>query len=189
MAVLQIAYRPEQIDTSAFVAPGAVVLGDVTLGPRSSVWFQAVLRGDVAPIVVGAESNVQDGSILHADAGFPCILGERVSLGHGAIVHGATVEDDVMIAMRAVVMTGARIGAGSIVAVGAVVPEGMEIPPGSVVMGIPGRVRRPCEERDLALIRHAAEHYVAAAKAYQAYQESREKQEAGSRDAPNSAAH
>jgi carbonic anhydrase/acetyltransferase-like protein (isoleucine patch superfamily) len=166
MSALQIGFRPQQVDPTAFIAPGAVVTGDVTLGPRSSVWYQAVLRGDVAKIVIGEESNVQDGSILHADAGFPCILGRRVTLGHGAIVHGAIVEDDVMIAMRAVVMTGARIGAGSIVAVGAVVLEGVEIPPGSVVMGTPGKVRRSCEERDRELIRHAAEHYVAAAKEY-----------------------
>jgi carbonic anhydrase/acetyltransferase-like protein (isoleucine patch superfamily) len=120
----------------------------------------------VDTIAVGAETNIQDGCVLHADPGFPCTLGERVTLGHGAIVHGATVENDVMIGMRAVVMTGARIGAGSIVAVGAVVLERMEVPPGSVVMGAPARVRRPCEERDHALIRHAAEHYVAAAAAY-----------------------
>src|SRR5688500_15169659 len=134
MSNYQIEFRPEQIDPTAFIAPGAVVLGDVTVGPRSSVWFQAVLRGDVEKIIVGAETNIQDGCVLHADPGFPCMLGDRVTLGHGAIVHGATVEDDVMIGMRAVVMTGARIGAGSIVAVGAVVLEGMEIPPGSVVM-------------------------------------------------------
>jgi carbonic anhydrase/acetyltransferase-like protein (isoleucine patch superfamily) len=166
MSALEISFRPEQIDPTAFIAPGAVIVGDVTIGPRASVWYQAVLRGDVAKIIIGAESNVQDGSILHADAGYPCTLGERVTLGHGAIVHGATIEDDVMIAMRAVVMTGARVGAGSIIAVGAVVLEGTEIPPGSVVMGTPGKVRRSCEDRDRALIRHAAEHYVAAAKAY-----------------------
>jgi carbonic anhydrase/acetyltransferase-like protein (isoleucine patch superfamily) len=166
MSSLEIAFRPEQIDPTAFIAPGAVLVGDVTIGPRSSVWYQAVLRGDVAKIIVGAETNIQDGSILHADAGYPCTLGDRVSLGHGAIVHGATIEDDVMIAMRAVVMTGARVGAGSIIAVGAVVLEGTEIPPGSVVMGTPGKVRRASEDRDRALIRHAAEHYVASAKAY-----------------------
>jgi carbonic anhydrase/acetyltransferase-like protein (isoleucine patch superfamily) len=168
MAELQIEFRPQQVDPSAFLAPGAVVLGDVTIGPRSSVWFHAVLRGDVEKIVIGAETNVQDGCVLHADPGFPCRLGDRVSLGHGAIVHGATVEDDVMIAMRAVVMNGARIGAGSIVAVGAVVLAGMDVPPGSVVMGAPARVRRVSEDRDFALIRHAAEHYVQAAQAYRA---------------------
>ncbi len=164
------AFRPQQVDATAWIAPGAVVLGDVTMGPRSSVWFQAVIRGDVEKIVIGAETNIQDGCILHADPGFPCTLGDRVTLGHGAIVHGATVEDDVMIGMRAVVMNGARVGQGSLVAVGAVVLEGMEIPPGSVVMGAPAKIRRVCEERDQARIRHAAEHYVAAAQAFRAGQ-------------------
>ncbi len=159
-------FRPNQIDSSVFLAPGAVVVGDVTIGPRSSVWFQSVLRGDVEKIVVGADTNIQDGCVLHADPGFPCVLGDRVTLGHGAIVHGAIVGDDVLIGMRAVVMNGARIGPGSLVAVGALVLEGTEIPPGSVVMGAPARVRRNCEERDRALIRHAAEHYIAAATAY-----------------------
>ena len=159
-------FHPEWIDPAAFLVPGAVVVGDVTIGPESSVWFNAVLRGDSAPIRIGRQSNVQDACVLHADAGFPCTLGDRVSLGHGAIVHGATVEDDCLIGMRAVVMTGARIGRGSIVAVGSVVTEGMEVPPGSVVMGQPAKVKRQATERDLARIRHAAEHYVAAAKVY-----------------------
>lgn len=163
---LHLEFRPHQVDPSVFLAPGAVVLGDVTLGPRASVWYQAVLRGDVEKIIVDAETNIQDGCVLHADPGFPCILGQRVTLGHGAIVHGATVEDEVVIGMRAVVMNGAQIGAGSIVAVGAVVVEGAVIPPGSVVMGAPATVRRPCEERDFARIRHAAEHYVQAAQQY-----------------------
>ncbi len=159
-------FRPEQIHPSAFIAPSAVVIGDVTIGPHSSVWFHAVLRGDVEKIVVGVDTNIQDGCVLHADPGFPCVLGDRVTLGHGAIVHGANVGDDVLIGMRAVVMNGACIGPGSIVAVGAVVLEGMEAPPGSVLMGAPARIRRTAEARDRALIQHAAEHYVAAAAAY-----------------------
>ena len=111
---------------------------------------------------------MQDGCILHADPGFPCTLGKRVTLGHGAIVHGATVEDDVLIGMRAVVMNGAKIGSGSIVGVGAVVTERMEIPPGSIVMGQPAKVKRPAEHRDIERIRHAAAHYAAAAKIYKA---------------------
>src|SRR6185295_16868280 len=117
-----------------------------------------------APIRIGRDSNVQDGSILHADADFPCTIGDRVTVGHAAIVHGATVEDDCLIGMRAVVMNGAKIGKGSVVAVGSVVLEGMEVPPGSVVMGQPARIKRQVAEQDLARIRHAAEHYVAAAK-------------------------
>ena len=161
-------FRPQQRHSSAFIAPGAVVLGDVTIGEHSSVWFNAVIRGDTEKIVIGQETNIQDGCILHADAGFPCTLGDRVTLGHGAIVHGATVEDDVMIGMRAVVMNGARIGRGSIVAVGAIVLEEMHVPPGSVVMGTPAVVKREVTERDTARIRHAAEHYVQAGQAFRA---------------------
>ena len=159
-------HRPELVDPNAYIAPGAVVLGDVTIGPEASVWFNAVIRGDTEAIRIGAATNVQDGCVLHADPGFPCTMGDRVTVGHGAIVHGATVEDDVMIGMRAVVMNGARVGRGSIVAVGAVVTEGTEIPPGSIAMGQPAVVKRAATERDRARIQHAAEHYVAAAKVY-----------------------
>jgi carbonic anhydrase/acetyltransferase-like protein (isoleucine patch superfamily) len=159
-------FRPEQIDPSAYIAPGVVILGDVTIGAESSVWFNAVLRGDVEAIRIGRGTNIQDLSMLHADAGFPCVIGDRVTVGHLAIVHGATIEDDVMIGMRSVVMNGARIGAGSIVAVGAVVTEGVQVPPGSLVVGLPGKVKRPVTEADKELIRHAAEHYVQQAKTY-----------------------
>jgi carbonic anhydrase/acetyltransferase-like protein (isoleucine patch superfamily) len=108
-------FRPELIAADVLLAPGAVVLGDVTIGAESSVWFNAVVRGDSERIVIGQQTNVQDLCVLHADPGFPCVLGDRVTLGHGAIVHGAMVEDDCLIGMRAVVMNGARIGAGSIV--------------------------------------------------------------------------
>lgn len=158
-------FRPEQIAPGVWIAPGAVVLGDVTIGEASSVWFNAVVRGDTEQIVIGRQTNVQDLCMLHADPGQPCQLGDRVTLGHGAIVHGAIVEDDCLIGMRAVVMNGARIGAGSIVGVGAVVTEGTLIPPRSLVLGLPGKVVRPTDERDLERIRHAAEHYAAAAAA------------------------
>jgi carbonic anhydrase/acetyltransferase-like protein (isoleucine patch superfamily) len=159
-------FRPELIDATSFIAPTAVIVGDVTIAAESSVWFGAVIRGDTEAIRIGQQTNIQDGCILHADAAYPCTLGERVTLGHGAIVHGATVEDDCLIGMRAVVMNGARIGRGSIVAVGAIVTEGTNVPPGSVVMGQPGRVKREVNDRDCERIRHAAEHYVAAAKTY-----------------------
>src|SRR5262245_38901332 len=157
-------HRPELIDASAYIAPGAVVLGDVTIGSGSSIWFGTVVRGDSAPIRIGRDTNVQDGSILHADPDFPCSIGDRVTLGHGAIVHGATVEDDCLIGMRAVVMNGAKIGRGSIVAVGSIVTEGTEVPPGSIAMGQPAKVRRAVTERDLGRIRHGAEHYVVAGR-------------------------
>lgn len=159
-------FRPEQVAASALLAPGVVVLGDVTIGDEASIWFNAVIRGDSERIVIGSRTNVQDLCLLHADPGYPCIIGESVTLGHGAIVHGATVEDDCLIGMRAVVMNGARIGAGSIVGVGAVVTEGTVIPPNSLVLGTPGKVVRATEARDLERIRRAADHYVAAAAAY-----------------------
>jgi carbonic anhydrase/acetyltransferase-like protein (isoleucine patch superfamily) len=164
----RIRFRPEQVDPTAWIAPGAVVLGDVTIGAESSVWYGAVIRGDADAIKIGSQTNVQDGCILHADPGIPCTLGDRVTLGHGAIVHGAIVEDDCLIGMRAVVMNGARIGKGSIVAVGSVVTEGTHIPPGSIAMGQPAKVKRPMTERDFSRIQHAAEHYVEAAKGYRA---------------------
>jgi len=173
---MNVKFRPEQIDSSAFIASGAVVIGDVTIGAESSVWFGAVIRGDTETIRIGQQTNVQDGCVLHADEGYPCTLGDRVTLGHGAIVHGATVEDDCLVGMRAVVMNGAKIGKGSVVAVGSVVTESTEIPPGSIAMGQPAKVKRAVTERDLGRIRHAAEHYVEAAKAYR---------EAGQREGGN----
>lgn len=159
-------FRPEQVAPSAFIADGAVVLGDVTLGEQSSVWFQAVLRGDVAPIRIGRRTNIQDGCVLHADEGFPCTLGDDVTVGHRAIVHGCTIEDRVLIGMGAIVMNGAVIGHDSIVAVGAVVPEGMQVPANSLAIGLPAKVRRTLEAKDHARIAHAAGHYVQNAERY-----------------------
>jgi len=159
-------YLAQRVAPTAFIAPTAVVLGDVTIGDESSIWFHAVLRGDVELIEIGARTNIQDLAVLHADAGFPCVLGNDVTVGHSAIVHGAVVEDDVLIGMRAVVMNGARIGRGSIVAVGSVVTEGAVVPPNSVAVGTPARVLRKVEPRDQERIRHAAEHYVLMSRRY-----------------------
>ncbi|GLW73947.1 gamma carbonic anhydrase family protein [Kitasatospora phosalacinea] len=139
-----------QLDPEAFVAPGAVVVGAVTVAAGASIWYGAVLRGDAERIVVGALTNVQDNCTVHADPSFPAVLGERVSVGHNAVLHGCTVEDDVLIGMSATVLNGARIGAGSLVAAGAVVPQGMQVPPGSLVAGVPAKVKREltAEERD-----------------------------------------
>jgi carbonic anhydrase/acetyltransferase-like protein (isoleucine patch superfamily) len=159
-------YRPQQVHPSAWIAPGAVVVGDVTIGEESSVWFTAVIRGDTDPITVGRRTNVQDGAILHADPGFPCRVGDGVTIGHGAIVHGCQIGDNVLIGMRAVVMNGARIGENSIVGVGAVVLEGMEVPAGSLVVGLPARVRKELSAEEIERIRHAASHYVENARRY-----------------------
>jgi carbonic anhydrase/acetyltransferase-like protein (isoleucine patch superfamily) len=162
--------HPEQIHPSAFVAPGAVVVGNVTVGAEASLWFGVVVRGDTEAVVIGPQSNLQDGCILHADPGQPCILGARVSLGHGAIVHAARVDDDVLIGMRATVLNGAHIGSGSVIAAGSVVTPGMVVPPQSLVMGLPGKVVRQATERDMALARGTAQHYVEYGRVYrQAY--------------------
>ena len=153
-------------DATAFVAPGAVVVGEVTLGPRSSVWFGAVLRGDMDAIVLGEESNIQDNSVVHVDSGVPVTIGRRVVVGHRAVVHGATVEDDCLIGMGAILLNRSRIGAGSLVAAGALVSEDKVVPPGSLVVGVPGKViGRVTPEMTLA-IAHGAEHYVALARTY-----------------------
>jgi carbonic anhydrase/acetyltransferase-like protein (isoleucine patch superfamily) len=157
-----------RIDPTAFIAPGAVVLGDVTLGPRASVWYQAVLRGDTAPIVVGAGSNVQDGTIIHVDTGVPAVVGARVGIGHRVILHGCTVEDECLIGMGSVLLNGVRIGKGSVVAAGAVLPEGLTVPPGSVVVGVPGRVTRPVDDALRARIHATCEHYLGEAERHRA---------------------
>ena len=168
MADLQTRFRPELVDPSVFIAPGAIVVGDVTLGPNTSVWFNAVLRGDTSSIRVGDGSNIQDTAVLHADPGFPCQIGRDVTVGHAAVVHGATVEDNVLIGIRAVVLNGAQIGSGSVIAAGALVTEGQQVPPNSVVMGVPGKVVAETSEAHREQIRHAADHYVQAQSEYRA---------------------
>ncbi|MEZ0336307.1 MAG: gamma carbonic anhydrase family protein [Gemmatimonadales bacterium] len=156
------------IHPTAFVAPTASVMGDVTLGEDSSVWYGAVLRGDMDAIVVGAQTNLQDGAIVHVDDGFPCIVGARVGVGHRVILHGCTVEDECLICMGSVLLNGVRIGTGSVIAAGAVVPEGMTVPPGSLVMGVPGRIVRPVGEALARRITETWAHYVEQARAHRA---------------------
>jgi carbonic anhydrase/acetyltransferase-like protein (isoleucine patch superfamily) len=162
----EIQFRPDQIDPTAYLAPQSIVLGNVWIGAESSVWFGAVIRGDTEEIRIGRQTNVQDLCVVHADPGYHCILGERVTIGHQATIHGAIVEDEVLVGMRAILLNGCKIGSGSVIAAGTLVPEGMEIPPQSVAMGVPAKVRRAAEARDLDRIRHAADHYVEAARAY-----------------------
>jgi carbonic anhydrase/acetyltransferase-like protein (isoleucine patch superfamily) len=158
--IIPLPDRVPEVDDDAWVAPTATVVGAVRLGPGASAWYGAVLRGDGDSITIGARSNVQDGCAVHADPGFPVVLGEGVSVGHNAVVHGCTVEDDVLIGMGAVVMNGCRIGAGTMVGAGALLPAGTVVPPGSLVVGAPGRVRRETtgEERDLIALNAA--HYL-----------------------------
>ncbi len=152
------------IDSTAFVAPSAVVLGDVSLGARASVWYHAVLRGDMAPIRIGDDTNIQDLSMVHVDEGIPCTVGARVGVGHRAILHGCTIEDDCLVGMGAILLNRVHVGAGSVVGAGAVVPEGMEIPAGSLVLGLPARVVRSVDERLRSRIQETWQHYVQLAR-------------------------
>jgi carbonic anhydrase/acetyltransferase-like protein (isoleucine patch superfamily) len=136
-----------------------MVVGRVRIGRDTSIWYGSVLRGDDAEIVLGERCNVQDACVLHADPGYPAVLGERVSLGHGAIVHGARIDDDVLVGMRAVVLNGAHVGRGSLIAAGAVVRPGSRIPPESLVAGVPAQVRRPVTEAERETISRTPDSY------------------------------
>lgn len=139
-----------QIDPSAYVAPTAVVVGKVSMGPESSLWHSAVLRADATEITIGAGSNIQDCSACHADPGFPLTVGERVSVGHNVVLHGCTIEDDVLVGMSSTVMNGAVVGSGSIIGAGALVTQGTVIPPNSMVLGSPAKVVRETTEQERA---------------------------------------
>jgi carbonic anhydrase/acetyltransferase-like protein (isoleucine patch superfamily) len=153
-------HPPELIDDSAFIAPGAVILGDVRIGAQSSVWYTAVLRGDTDTISIGPRTNVQDGAVIHVDAGMPCTIGAGVTIGHRAVVHGALVEDDVLIGIGAIVLSGARISHDCIIGAGSLVTGHSVIPPRSMVLGVPGRVVRQLTDDEVQSIRMAAQHYV-----------------------------
>lgn len=154
------------IEDSVFIAPNTTVCGKVSIGKNSSVWFQSVLRGDVDQIIIGENSNIQDGCIIHCVEGYPVKMGDNVSLGHGVILHGCTVEDNVLIGMRATVLTGAVIGKNSLIAAGAVINENMVIPPNSLVMGIPAKVKKEINESQLQLIAKTSQNYVEYSKMY-----------------------
>jgi carbonic anhydrase/acetyltransferase-like protein (isoleucine patch superfamily) len=150
-----------KIEAGAWVAPGAVVVGRVLLRRGASVWYGCVLRSDMdgARIEIGEDSNIQDGTVVHVDEDRPCLVGARVTVGHGAVLHACVVEDDAMIAMGATVLNGARIGRGAIVAAGAVVPEGMDVPAGVVAAGVPAKVRRETTDEDRARLDHGWRAY------------------------------
>lgn len=150
-----------RVDEAAWVAPGAVLIGKVDVAADASIWYGCVLRGDGDLIAVGERSNVQDGTIIHADPGKPVTIGAAVSVGHRAVLHGCTVGDQVLVGMGAILLNHAVIGTGSLIGAGALVTEGMVVPPGSLVLGAPGRVRRQITEEERDRIRTNAETYVA----------------------------
>ena len=156
------------IDPTAFIAPGAVVLGDVGLGRESSIWYNSVIRGDMAPIRIGDQTNIQDLSMVHVDEGIPCTIGRRVTAGHRVILHGCTIEDDCLIGMGAIVMNQVRLGAGSVIGAGAVLTEGMLVPPGSLVLGTPARVVRTVTPQLREQVTFAWQHYTENARRHRA---------------------
>lgn len=160
--------RVPTVDETAWVAPGAVLAGAVTVGPGAGIWYACVLRADLDAITIGARTNIQDGCVLHADPGTALTIGHGVSVGHRAVLHGATIEDDVLVGMGAVVLNRARIGAGSLVAAGAVVLEGTEVPPGSLVAGLPAKVRRELTDDERAGVQANAEVYCELARQHAA---------------------
>lgn len=164
--ILPFGEHTPSVADDAFVAPNATLIGDVTLASGSSVFYGAVLRGDTDSIRLGENSNLQDNVVVHCDEGVPTTIGANVSVGHGAVVHGCTVEDDCLIGMGATIMNNAVIGAGSLVAGGAVVLEGTVIPPRSLVAGVPAKVRRELSDEELEGIRANAAHYVELARAH-----------------------
>lgn len=151
--------RSPTIHRTAYVAPSADVVGDVTIGREASVWYQCVLRGDVEPITVGARTNIQDHTVVHADHGLPTRIGAEVGIGHRALIHGCEIEDGSLIGMGAIVLSGAVVGAGAVVASGALVTEGMHVPGGQLVVGVPARVVRPVDEDLRARIAWTVENY------------------------------
>ena len=149
-----------RLGDGVFIAPGARVIGDVERGEGASVWYNAVIRGDVFPVTIGAGTNVQDGAVIHVTGGVHAtVVGRDVTIGHGAIVHGCVVGDRCLIGMGSIVLDGAEIGEESLIAAGAVVPPGMIIPPGSVVMGSPGKIRRAVTDAERSRFQASAHHY------------------------------
>jgi carbonic anhydrase/acetyltransferase-like protein (isoleucine patch superfamily) len=158
-----------EVGDGAWVAPNATLIGRVTLGENASVFYGAVLRADVDSITIGAGSNIQDNVSVHCDAGIPTTVGSGVSVGHSAVLHGCTVEDDCLIGMSATVLNGAVVGAGSLVAAGAVVLEGTVIPPGSLVAGVPAKVRRELNSEEREALKENARHYLEISAAHRAH--------------------
>jgi len=161
--------RTPQIPASAYIDPDAVIIGEVTIGEHSSVWPGVVIRGDVNWIRIGARTNIQDGSVLHVMKDtHPLVLGDAVTIGHGVILHGCTIESNVLIGMGSILLNGAKIGSGSIVAAGTLVPEGAIVPTGSLFMGHPGKLRRALTPEDQASIEAYAARYIEYSETYKA---------------------
>lgn len=164
------------IDPTAYIAENTSIIGDVEIGSLSSIWYGVRIRGDINSVIIGSGSNIQDNSVVHGDtktdnpAYGKTVIGSGVTIGHGAIIHGCIIEDDCLIGMGAIILSGARIGTGSLIAAGALVLEGRQIPPKSLVFGVPGAVKGPIGEEKLASIKASAAHYLEAAAEHRKHQ-------------------
>ena len=165
--IYKLGERVPNIHESCFVAPSADLIGSVTLKKNASVWFSTVLRGDNADIVIGENSNIQDGSILHVDDDFPLTIGDNVTVGHKVMLHGCTIGDGSLVGMNAVILNGAVIGKGCLIGANALVPEGKVIPDGSMVLGSPGKIVKTLDDEKVAMLAFAADHYVENRQRYQ----------------------
>ena len=166
MAIYELDGKAPQLGKGAWVADSAQVIGTVELGDNASVWFGVVIRGDTEKIRIGRNTNIQDGSVLHADEGVPLVLGDNVSVGHQVMLHGCTIGDGSLIGIQAVVLNNAKIGRNCIVGAGSVVTEGKEFPDNSLIFGSPARLVRTIDDAGLDMLRHIAEHYVENADRY-----------------------
>ena len=166
MAIYELDGRAPQMAASAWVADSAQVIGDVVLGEDVSIWFGSVLRGDTANLQIGAGSNIQDGSVLHADPGKPLVVGERVTVGHQVMLHGCTIGDESLIGIGAVILNGAKIGKNCLVGAGALVTEGKEFPDGSMIIGSPAKAVRELSPEQIDGLRKSAQHYIDNARRY-----------------------
>ncbi|MBJ8344853.1 gamma carbonic anhydrase family protein [Antrihabitans sp. YC2-6] len=168
---IQLGEHSPNVHETSWIAPNATVIGQVTLGEQVGIWYNAVLRGDMDSITIGDRTNIQDGSVLHADPGMPLVVGTGVSVGHNAILHGCTIGDDVLVGMGATVLNGAKVGSGTLIAANALVTQGAEIPPNSLVAGVPAKVRRELSEAERDSIRLNSAVYL---HALQIHSEARE---------------
>jgi carbonic anhydrase/acetyltransferase-like protein (isoleucine patch superfamily) len=166
MAIYKLGEHTPKIHETAWVAESAAVIGRVAMAEGASVWFGAVVRGDVEDIRIGRNSNIQDNSVLHADSGIPLSIGENVTVGHHVMLHGCTVGDGALIGIRAVVLNGANIGRNCIVGAGSVVTEGKSFPDGTLILGAPAKVVRELDPQQIAMMQHGAAHYVANAQRF-----------------------
>ncbi len=168
MALYEVDGRTPQIDASAWIADSAQVMGDVVIGPEASVWFGCVLRGDTETMTVGAGSNIQDGTVMHADLGMPLTVGSHVTVGHKVMLHGCTIGDGSLIGIGAVVLNGAKIGKNCLVGAGSLVTEGKEFADGSMIMGTPARVVRQLTPEQVEGLRRSAQGYIDNARRFRA---------------------